>query len=301
MMTTVLVGVASSTPALAYVRYRSKNGCPYAWRTRTVAIKEFPQGLPDVDEATIATAVTEAAKAWTQGDPLLTQCTDLQLDVTPMSLSDTPPTPKFDQINNVVFVSADWCASPPGECREPLALAITTVFARTSGEIVDADVEVNATDFQWGDLVTTPALGGKHDLQNALTHEMGHFIGLDHTCYAEKAGTTAPIDENGQPVPSCFDLNLSEAVRMTTMFASAEPGDVSKRSLEADDLQAVCATYPRGAVDPLQCANEQTGCAVAPQEPAAEAASWRLWLTASLGLAALLAAVLVRRSRSGPS
>lgn len=91
-------------------------------------------------------------------------------------------------------------------------LAKTTVsFDPDTGEILDADIEVNHAfnDFSISDENV------QFDLQSVLTHEIGHFIGLDHT----------PDDT-------------------ATMFAGYERGDIEPRTLEPDDIDAACATYP---------------------------------------------------------
>jgi hypothetical protein len=83
------------------------------------------------------------------------------------------------------------------------------------------------------------------------------------------AGVEPPLDQNGQPVPDC-DMAPAD-VKETTMFASAIPGDVAKRSLAPDDKQALCDIYPV-AMDPKVCPTTSTpppnmdgalGCAVA--------------------------------------
>ena len=68
-------------------------------------------------------------------------------------------------------------------CYEPAALALTTVFVRTAqpeGEILEADVEVNAVGFRWGAIADglDPA-GGEdvHDLENTIADELGHVSG----------------------------------------------------------------------------------------------------------------------------
>ena len=52
------------------------------------------------------------------------------------------------------------------------------------------------------------------DLQAVLTHEFGHFVGLDHS-----------------------------AIVLSTMDPGTEPGDCKKRSLHQDDIDGFCQTY----------------------------------------------------------
>jgi hypothetical protein len=163
------------------------------------------------------------------------------------------PTAKLDYLNNVIFRPDTWCrpTDAPGTCTyDPAALAITSVFVSTrTGEIRDGDVEVNAKYFVWAD-VDIDMTPGRQDLQNALTHEFGHLVGLDHTCFFAQPGLARPFDNNNQPIPDCD--NADDTVRATTMFASAIPGDTQKRTLAPDDQQAVCDIYPV-ASDPRTC------------------------------------------------
>ena len=141
------------------------------------------------------------------------------------------------------------------------------MWSRACGEVVEADVEVNADPtatpaFNWADLDVTTT-NGFHDLQNALTHEMGHFIGLDHTCWlSSPAAAAGEVDDLGNPVPSCDDATVAEMD--ATMYPSAEAGDVSKRTLSQDDLNGLWAIYPAGA-NPVTCGAQHSsgGCAVA--------------------------------------
>ena len=175
--------------------------------------------------------------------------------------SSSDPTPRAvnDGRNSVIFRTSTWCKlTDKGVCDpnvpyDPAALALTSVSASTSSGIIrDADIEVNASNFNWADLVLHPNLRGDgqsfHDLQNAVTHEMGHVIGLDHTCYLQGP---APLDNTGQPIPDCADAPPD--VLATTMFPSANPGDIDKRDLAPDDQQAVCDIYP-ASHDPMTCA-----------------------------------------------
>lgn len=293
-----------TTPAAAYVRYLSESLCPYAWRQRNLVIRAYPRGVADLDEAQIANAVAQAAGVWTETNPTLATCTDLSIGVTMMSLADASPDAKFDRQNNLVFRPDNWCLVPGPDCKDPNALAVTSVFARTWGEIVDADIEVNTKEFIWGDLVSSPMAGGFQDLQNTLTHEVGHLIGLDHSCF-DGTSERRPLDQNGIPVADCDD-NAPPAVRATTMFSSAPLGDISKRTLEPDDEEAVCALYPRGVEDPAVCAaapRSESGCAVAAGASLAPSGSLKFrLLTGGVAVFAALAMAMVswgprRRSR----
>jgi hypothetical protein len=97
------------------------------------------------------------------------------------------------------------------------ALAITTVtYESHSGRLLDADIEVNDSRFHF-----TACDPGQcavdFDLENTITHELGHVLGLDHSVDAT-----------------------------ATMFASAPRADLSKRDLAPDDVDAICAVYPDG-------------------------------------------------------
>ena len=67
-------------------------------------------------------------------------------------------------------------------------LAITlTSFSTATGEIFDADIVINTAVFPFG-VVDDPSAVCEdqlrlpiYDLQNTLVHEVGHFIGFDHT------------------------------------------------------------------------------------------------------------------------
>jgi hypothetical protein len=100
-------------------------------------------------------------------------------------------------------------------------LALTTVtYNLDTGEIYDADLEVNSADNK----LTTSDTAVEFDLLSITTHEAGHFLGLAHSMTAD-----------------------------ATMFPAYKPGEIGLRSLDADDVLGICAVYPAGAPIPPTC------------------------------------------------
>jgi hypothetical protein len=271
----LLLGLAAALPsrrAEAYVRYMTDSGIGFFWPQTWVPLTAYPDTLRDVNggmEMTpeqILVAATAGAAAWSAG---ANACTFLVINVG-SSTAAAPTAARYDYKNSLIFHTSAWSYDPD-------ALAITSVFVnKKDGRIRDGDIEVNAQNFNWTDLdlVPDPKLDGRQDLQNALTHEMGHFIGLDHTCFITG---TPPLDNLGTPVPDCN--TAPPDVRATTMFASAIPGDTEKRTLAPDDIQAVCDIYPV-AKDPMiySTAQDQPACACALEDGAASGRGAGTWL-----------------------
>ncbi|WP_141323257.1 myxosortase-dependent metalloprotease, MXAN_2677/MXAN_2678 family [Myxococcus sp. AB025B] len=103
-----------------------------------------------------------------------------------------------------------------------LAITLTT-YDKRSGIIYDSDISFNASRYFFtavdGPPCTAQGQGNcvATDVQNTATHEIGHFIGLDHT-----------------------------RVTGSTMFPSAPPGEVSKRDIDPGSRDFVCDVYPKG-------------------------------------------------------
>ena len=109
--------------------------------------------------------------------------------------------------NVVIFRDEDW---PYPDGIDTFGYTFVRFNTRT-GEIYDADVEINAERFE---LATHGGDEGA-DLQSILTHEVGHFLGLAHS--------TAPD---------------------ATMQAVYVQGTADWRTLAQDDIDGICAIYP---------------------------------------------------------
>ncbi|MBS1149864.1 MAG: hypothetical protein H6Q89_1562 [Myxococcaceae bacterium] len=112
----------------------------------------------------------------------------------------------------------------------------TTTFSTKTGAIYDADIELNSaphvdsTRFLFTTISSPPCTPGAEavtcvatDIQNTLTHEIGHAVGFDHV---ENPGTT--------------------------MEATAPPGETQKRIIDVGLSEGFCKTYPRG-LPPVPC------------------------------------------------
>jgi hypothetical protein len=262
----VLAGSAllAAGRAEAYVRYVTDAGRPYYWSVSCTGVTVYLHGFTQMTHDEVAKSIAAAAHAWS---PDQVSCpggdggvTHPYFEIVPtMSESGSIPGVGYDSRNSVIFRTDNWTMSgnPNGKAYDAAALALTSVVARPDGRIVDADVEINAiagVGPNWANLdpgvVLPPDNGQDHaDLQNAITHEFGHFIGLNHTCLGETEDL-GPVDDQGVPVPRCFGAPLD--IQQTVMFASTRPNEISKRFLSPDDIRAVCDIYPP-ALDPQNC------------------------------------------------
>jgi MYXO-CTERM domain-containing protein len=273
-----LGSLLASSMAAAYVRTRSPDGkAALLWSETTITMTLRTSGTQVVPAADFDGAARRAAATWSAarlGTSVLFKIA---------SSPDAPAGTRFDQINALSFRTDSW--------NEPVypeaALALTTVWSRDD-QIVDADTEINAADprFKWGVLPDDPALAAmasEVDLQNALTHELGHVIGLSHPCYLGSPPTPLEVDDKGEPVLSCSDPALPGSVKTATMFPSSHTGSITERALSSDEIEALHALYPARPMPVATLGTRGGGCALAPG-PAPPSAAPVVLLVGALGL-----------------
>lgn len=147
----------------------------------------------------------------------------------------------------------------------------TSTFSTRTGIVYDSDIELNASGYLFTTISSPKCEAGKeaptcaaYDVQNTVTHEAGHVVGLAHVSAAT-----------------------------STMAATAPLGDVAKRVIDPGTAQGFCSTYPAGR-PPVPCdglavtrmrINAVTlgapGCTCGPGaggEPFALLMAWCLWL-----------------------
>jgi hypothetical protein len=290
----ILVDPFFTGSAAAFVRAVNQEGLQIYWPTSCANATVYLNGFAGMTRDEVASAVGAAAYAWSTDNvscgtsgPSSTASHPYFDIVTAISASTSSPKIALDNENVIVFETTSWDF-------DQAAVAVTTHSVEPSGQIVDTDMEINATaslGLVWANLEpdSPPPHNGQDriDLQTALTHEFGHFIGLAHTCYGGSGGndddTDLPAnlqDDEGQPIPNCDDTSSNPtAVQAVMWFQVAtemsSPTPIAKRMLSLDDVRAVCAVYP-AFQNPGSCVlntpDDGCGCHLGPSSPNATGA-----------------------------
>jgi|JI10StandDraft_1071094.scaffolds.fasta_scaffold02193_15 MYXO-CTERM domain-containing protein len=272
-----------------YVRtVTNKSRTPLRWAKGCVEVAYASEGTSHIPGDGERAVIESVFAAWNTG---IGGCAYLSL--ASRGAVDAEVT-RGDFLSIVKFRDDRWCRPAvdgyPERCHSHTAAAVTTaVFvddpdSERDGELVDADIEMNGVDYAIA--VNGESLGTSScqaDLANTLTHEVGHLLGLEHTCRV--AADPPRVDGTGAAVPLCTATSDPEILG-ATMYPYQECGETSKASLATDDTAAICAIYPIAA-GPLACEP--------PDELAAGCCATGGDGRGSLALAALLAAVLRRR------
>ena len=167
-----------------------------------------------------------------------------------------------DKVNLIKFRDTTWgrpaSGNDPARPYGAAAAGITTAVyvddgnSARDGAIIDADIEINGVNFAITVNGQSLGSGSKSELQNTLTHELGHLHGLEHPCLIPNSDPPR-VDNLGNPVPSCFQSQpLPAAITEATMYNFQDPGETKKESLSPDDINAICQIYPTSQ-DPGTC------------------------------------------------
>lgn len=231
----LLMGVA--TPGWSFVR-SSPSGFPVSWNSTCLVLYLSSSGSEDISINVLEAAISDSMEPW---NTLACSGVGLIYDGTIsgdfVGFSNEGP-----NHNLIVFQDdlGDWVYQPD-------ILALTTLtfcsaqggLCKFQGQILDADIEFNGREEPFS--ASEGSVMDHHDFVNTLTHELGHFIGLDHSLDPE-----------------------------STMYFSAPMEEISKRSLNADDEAGFCAIYAACSGDEECTACRDSEGAQPPELPAEE-------------------------------
>ena len=217
----------------AYVLVTTQGGIPAHWEQRCVPWWFHEAGAGGLDPEASLEAVEDSFAAWDAIDVMF-----VDFDNRGVTCVDTVG-PDEHHPRNVVL----WRSGPGSWPYAAKVVGLTSLtFEDETGRIVDADIEMNGEDFAF-------SLSGDpdaFDIQQAVTHEIGHLLGLDHA--------------------------LDPA---SIMYAQADPGDTSRRQPTQDEIDAVASTHPAASPpDGASCSDDapigtwsDPDCPAPPLEP----------------------------------
>ncbi len=233
----LLASVLLATPAAAYVRASDGSGRPLRWHATRLQLEvATPPG--ELGRALLQ-ASERAAARWSAA-------TGLSISV--RSAAATPARVSEDGRSLVVLRRQRWCPDDAlAPCHDPSRHALTQLYTRPAAvapaaEIIEADIELNGVDFTW----SASAAGA---LDAVLLHELGHLLGLDHSCAASRL--RARTDHTGAPVPLCSEAPAS-ALRAVMYPDPLDPRHGGRRELSEDELRAGTELYGGRPAGPLR-------------------------------------------------
>jgi hypothetical protein len=201
---TILLSLLFCASAAAYTRITNSQGQMPKWQTMPVSFWISEKGSPAILNGSDFAAVRAAFQTWQN-----VASADIRLDY-----KGTTPVGSvgYDGMNLITFTDAS------------LPLGSSTIAATFSfyGPVFDsnntiqygtqeADIAFNTTfDF------STSGESGKYDIQGVITHEIGHFLGLDHA-----------------------------ALVSSVMVPFSVPSQLDQRTLSYDDIAGVTEIYPK--------------------------------------------------------
>lgn len=252
----VLLGVAAvaavvsaASPAGAYCRTTTCNkkkencrivdkcnrsGAPLTWKTLPIPYRFSAKGTTrlDVDEA--QGSVRLAFKRWTETICPNGKRTSLRFEEKPMLAANIP---RGKEPFGIYFRDDRW---PHQDSEETLALT-SQLFGTESGDIFYSDIEINTVEKEF---VLRDNVKKGFDLEAIITHEVGHYIGLDHS----------------NDISSIMTVSYCESDKRCEGTSRA-----AARDLAADDVAAVCALFPPDRPNGEEA--EAPGCSASPTTP----------------------------------
>ncbi len=189
----------------AFRRMRTDLQVPLFWSKIPIFYAIGKRGCKDIKDGSDKEAIHRAFRTWSALD-----CTRLKFKYEGLIEHPEIAYQEGQTNHNVIF----WINDEDKWLYPTDVLAFTRLeYNRKTGEIYDADLAMNGAYFKWSTQHPVPT--GYNSVLNTITHEIGHFLGLDHS-----------------EVPSA------------TMYPNAKTGETQKEDLDPDDRLGICTIYP---------------------------------------------------------
>ena len=204
----ILIAASLAVPAaIAWSHVRlinSSNGNVLHWSSpSSISIVINAAGSTDIADGSHFTALRNAISAWNQAGGSAAHIIE---DTSPAQEARTDW--QSSDIHMMFFDETNGSGYFPNGSG---TVALTPVWFQSDGTITDADVLFDGSNFQF----TTNGQFGRFDVQDVATHELGHFLGLDHS--------------------GCAGASL---------YPYVDPSMLLHRSLSLDDVHGARDMYP---------------------------------------------------------